>query len=144
MKLNWVWIAALTVGCAGAQDGRALLEQVCTKCHSLTATTAQHNSKDRWTEIVDSMVARGAEGTDEEFEKIVDYLTKNYGPRVAVNKAAAGELASALEIPGTTASAIVAYREKNGPFQTVEDLKKVDGVDAADLEKKKGRIDFKK
>jgi competence protein ComEA len=90
------------------------------------------------------MVARGAEGTDAEFEKIVEYLTKNYGPRVVVNKAGAGELASALEIPPTTASAIVAYREKNGPFQSVEDLKKVEGVDAADLEKKKGRIDFKK
>jgi competence ComEA-like helix-hairpin-helix protein len=50
--------------------------------------------------------------------------TKNYGPRVKVNKATAQELSAALEIPIPTADAIVEYRARYGNFKSFEDLKK--------------------
>jgi competence protein ComEA len=59
-----------------------------------------------------------------------------------VNKATAEQLAEGLGIPGDTASAIVSYRQKNGSFKTLEELKKVPALNAADIESKKDRLDF--
>jgi hypothetical protein len=70
-------------------DGKALLERICTKCHKLEGTLSQRNSKERWSAIVDDMVARGAEATDAEIDRLLDYLAKNYGNKVNVNKATA-------------------------------------------------------
>ncbi len=123
-------------------DGKALLERTCTKCHKLSAAVGQRNSKGRWSAIVDDMIARGAEATDPEIEKIVDYLTKNFGPKVNVNKATADQLAGTLEVPKATASAIVEYREKNGSFKSFEDLRKVPAIDWSALESKKDSLDF--
>ncbi len=123
-------------------DGKALLERTCTKCHKLSAAVGQRNSKGRWSAIVDDMIARGAEATDPEIEKIVDYLTKNFGPKVNVNKATADQLAGTLEVPMATASAIVEYREKNGSFKSFEDLRKVPAIDWSALESKKDSLDF--
>ena len=54
--------------------------------------------------------------------------TKNYGPRVKVNKATAQELSAALEIPIPTGDAIVEYRARYGNFKSFEDLKKRAGA----------------
>jgi len=65
-------------------EGKALLERTCTRCHKLSAAVGQRNSKGRWSAIVDDMIARGAEATDPEIEKILDYLARNFGPKVNV------------------------------------------------------------
>ena len=88
---------------AAAQDDvKALVERTCSKCHSLTSTLKQRNTADNWSAIVDDMIGRGAEGSDADFEKIVKYLARNYGPKVKVNKVTAQELAGALEIPSSS------------------------------------------
>jgi competence ComEA-like helix-hairpin-helix protein len=102
----------------------------------------QRNTRERWSEIVDDMVARGAEASDADLEKIVIYLARNQGPRGAINKASEADIAAALEIPRATAAAIVAWRQKNGPFKTLADLQKVPGVNAANLDGKQDRIAF--
>ena len=143
MKIPWLMLSAGLWCAAQAQtDGKALFERVCTKCHKLDATVKQHNTRDRWSEVVDDMVARGAEASDADLEKIVEYLARNYGPKVAVNKAAASELSAGLEISPANAEAIVEYRKKNGSFKSLEELKKVPSLDAAGLERLKDRLDF--
>ena len=49
---------------------------------------------------------------------------------ISFNKATAEELMQHedLEVPEVIAKAIVAYREKNGPFKSPEDLLKVPGI----------------
>jgi len=140
-----VLIAGL-LSCASlaiAQDeGKVIVERACTKCHDLGATTGQRNTKDRWGEIVDEMVAKGAEITDAEVEKIIGYLSKAYGPKINVNKASAEELGIALEVPKTAATAIVTYREKNGGVKNLDDLKKVPGLDAKEIDVRKERLVF--
>ena len=127
---------------ATAQDsGKAVLERVCTKCHTLTSTLKQRNSDAGWSKIVDDMVARGAEASDAEIEAIIEYLGKNFGPKVNVNKASAEDLARGLEIPAAAADAIVEYRVKHGRFKDLEDLKKVQSV-GKDIESKKERLEF--
>lgn len=125
-----------------AQDGKALLESHCTKCHDLTSTLRQRNTRERWTKIVEDMIGRGAEGTDEEFDKITDYLVKHQGPKVAVNKASADELSTVAGLTKANAAAIVQHREKNGAFKTLDDLKAIAGIDWPDVEAKKENLEF--
>ena len=132
----------LSMSCFAADDGKAVFERVCSKCHKLTSTLAQRNSRERWSTIVDDMVAKGAEATDAEIEQIIDYLAKNLGGKVNVNKATAEEIAGVLELPQPQAAAIVGYREKNGAFKSIEDLRKVPGFDARAVETKKDRLEF--
>jgi competence protein ComEA len=143
--MKWICLIAalsLPIAQAAQEDNKALFERACTKCHTLTAVTDQHNSPARWSNVVDKMVARGADITDEEIVKIIDYLSKNFGPRLKINTADAGEISEALGIPKSAAGDVVAYRSKNGPFHSLDDLKKVTSVDAADLERKKDSLDF--
>ena len=145
MSTKWcLGMGLWCLGSAGAaqDDGRALLERTCTKCHALNATTRQRNDRERWSAIVDDMVVRGAELSDAEIEKIIDYLAKNLGPKVNVNSASAEDLAKVLELPKAAATAIVDYREKNGSFKSLDDLKKVTAVDAKEIESRKDRIAF--
>jgi len=54
---------------------------------------------------------------------------------VNINTATAQELASLNGIGPAKAQAIVEYREKNGPFKSVNDLAKVKGLGAKTVEK---------
>lgn len=61
--------------------------------------------------------------------------------RVNINEASAEELADSLIGVGPAkAEAIVAYRQANGPFQTVEDITSVRGIGPALLEKNRARL----
>ena len=78
-------IPFLALSLAQAQDlpagkGKDLLEKICADCHGLDIIVSQRATKDGWASIVDSMVGRGASGTKEELDTIVDYLAKNFGP----------------------------------------------------------------
>ena len=127
---------------AAQEDGKAVAQRVCTKCHAMNTTTGQRNSPARWSDIVDDMVGRGAEATDAEIVKIIEYLSANFGPKLKINAADAGEIAAALGLSKAAAEDVVAYRSKNGAFRSLEDLKKVPSVDAAELERKKDGLDF--
>ncbi len=62
-----------------ADDGKRPFERICADCHGLALIIDQRHTEDEWRTVVDSMVSRGAQGTDEEFNLIVKYLTKNFG-----------------------------------------------------------------
>lgn len=57
------------------------------------------------------------------------------GGLVDLNSASLSELMSLPGIGETKAEAILAYREKNGRFQTIEDIMKVDGIKEAGFRK---------
>lgn len=62
--------------------------------------------------------------------------TTKSGVQVSINSASAEELAQALNGVGMKkAQAIVNYREENGPFKTVEDLRQVPGMGGSLVEK---------
>ena len=90
------------------------------------------------------MVSLGAVGTDEDFTAILDYLVKNFPQqtKINVNKATATALETGLSLSTKEAEAIVAYRDKNGDFKSLDDLKKVPQVDAKKLDAKKDSLIF--
>jgi competence protein ComEA len=62
-------------------------------------------------------------------------------PQVDINTADAETLALALDGVGVArAMEIVAWREENGPFTTVEQLQEVSGIGPATLERNRERI----
>ncbi|MDR3703430.1 MAG: c-type cytochrome [Candidatus Sulfopaludibacter sp.] len=80
-----VCVAALLVapvmGSAQSPAGsREAFQEVCAGCHALETVTAQRRTRAQWQENINSMIARGAKGTPEQFGLILDYLTAVYGP----------------------------------------------------------------
>jgi alcohol dehydrogenase (cytochrome c) len=59
--------------------GSELTASTCSKCHSLANVTSQRKDRDGWNNIITKMIAYGANGSDEDFAQILDYLTKNFG-----------------------------------------------------------------
>jgi competence protein ComEA len=140
-----IFASALTLS---AQDklpegaGKASMLKVCHGCHPPDIAAAKHHTRDEWEQVVVNMINAGATGTDDEFSDVVEYLSKYFPKAVNVNQAEAVVLGSALAITPKEAAAIVAYREKNGSFKALEDLKKVPDLDYAKVEAKKDRIQF--
>ncbi len=95
---------------------------------------------------MDKMVTLGAQGSEQDLKAVVDYLARYFPaeevPKINVNTARAIEFESGLTLRRSQAAAIVEYRTKHGPFKSIEDLKKVPGIDAAKLEEKKDRLTF--
>lgn len=121
--------------------GKALLETVCASCHAPAVITEQPRTKSGWTEVFEQMIQYGASASDAQFDEIFDYLIRHHSI-VNVNKAPAAELEPTLDVTEKVALAIVAYREENGPFKTIDDLKLVPGIDAAKLDARAKRLRY--
>ena len=78
-------IACLTLAIYGqAQSlpegkGRADFQRICSSCHSVATATSQRMTRAEWTRVVDDMVSRGAQGTQDELNNLMTYLTANFG-----------------------------------------------------------------
>ena len=116
------------------------LKAVCGKCHNLQLVMDTPRSYDDWHDTVQQMVDRGASGTDEQFDAIMDYLHRTM-TTINVNTAVADELEIVLNVPETTAQAIIARRSTQ-KFIGLTDLKSVPGVDASTVDAKARLIFF--
>src|SRR6266404_3849505 len=59
--------------------GKAVVERMCKSCHGLENVVRAKRTKEKWSEVVDDMVSRGAKGTDDEFDQVIDYLSAHFG-----------------------------------------------------------------
>ena len=73
---------ALTCGAQSlpAGKGEAEFQRICSGCHNVSVATSQRLTHDGWAGVVSDMASRGAQGTSEEFDSIVNYLSANFGP----------------------------------------------------------------
>ena len=96
---------------------------------------------DAWHDTVQKMIDRGARGTPEEFDLVMDFLFLNMTP-IDVNHADADTLTAILRTNQEAAQAIIARRASR-PFKDLADLEKaVPGLDRAFLDGKKRMIFF--
>jgi competence protein ComEA len=123
-----------------AREGQSL-KAVCAKCHNLQIVMDTPMSYDDWHDTVQKMVDRGASGTDEQFDDVMDYLHRTM-TTINVNTAPMDELEIVLDVSETTAQAIIARRSTQ-KFTGLTDLKSVAGVDAPTVDAKARLIFFK-
>lgn len=144
-------LAAIPCGSVWAQNlpdapGKTETMKVCSGCHEVTRATSMHLDRAGWQSEMEKMISLGAKGSPEEFESILNYLSKNYPaeevPKVRINSARPIELDAGLTLRRSESAAIVAYRSKHGPFKSIEDLKNVPGIDYAHILAKRDRITF--
>jgi competence protein ComEA len=126
--------------------GKDQMIKVCGPCHEPQRAASIRLTREGWEATIGGMIARGAKGTDEDFQTILDYLSTHFLGEAErplnVNTANALDLESVLLLPRRQAAATIAYREKHGPFKSVEDLKKVPGIDVKKIEAQKDRLYF--
>jgi competence ComEA-like helix-hairpin-helix protein len=120
--------------------GRDQVENACTVCHTADRITRQSMTLDQWRSELRTMVENGAALNPDEWEPVVAYLVKNFGPKVNVNTSSAQQISAGLQLTAAEAGAIVAYRLANGPFKEIKDLAKVPGVDAKKISAQGNRI----
>jgi competence protein ComEA len=123
-----------------ARESRSL-KAVCAKCHNLQIVMDTPMSYDAWHDTVQTMMDRGATGTDQQFADVMDYLHRTM-TTIDVNTADADELQTVLHIPASAAQAILARRSTQ-KFTSLPDLESVPGVGASTVEAKARLIFFK-
>ena len=126
--------------------GRAETEKLCVQCHDLAKSVSLRQDRNGWGVTMTKMVAMGMKGTDEEMQAVLAYLAEHFPPEalppININTARAIQLESRFSLKRSEASAILKYRTANGPFKTLDDVKKVPGIDFAKIEAKKDTIIF--
>jgi|SRR5579862_9236369 len=149
-----IWLLSVSHPAAAADKpklpdgpGKATTVKVCGLCHGAEIVMSRRESVDGWNAVVVDMIARGAQGTDDEFGEVVDYLAANFPktavtPKINVNQAGVKSLATGLEITEKQAGAIVEYRDANGKFRSIDDLLRVPGIDSAAITAKKNKLEF--
>ncbi len=65
-------------------DGRDVVAQACTLCHSLNTVLQLRQGAEGWRSIIDYMVLHGAQLTPQQADQAVEYLATNFGPGVDV------------------------------------------------------------
>ncbi|MGH7105722.1 MAG: helix-hairpin-helix domain-containing protein [Acetobacteraceae bacterium] len=122
---------------------RGVVQYVCTACHGEDEYNGLRNTRRGWQAVVDSMrQGQGAFMTDKQYAQILDYLTTELGVPLKINQATATDLAAAMGLPAGQAEALVAYREKHGPFKTIDDLLKVPGITPSRILEQRKNLSF--
>ena len=139
----------LTTAVATAQqmpDGpdKNLFVKTCSQCHEIDRVMSQRQDRPGWEATINKMKNYGMQTDDADLKRIIDYLSVNL-PAETVNKlnintATRIDFESALSLKRSVAAAIIEYREKSGPFKSVDDLKKIPGVDPAKIDEKKNSL----
>jgi len=121
--------------------GKADVIKVCSGCHDAEIILANLKTPGEWNETLQNMATQGAEATPEQWKAIEQYIDVHFA-MVMVNKAPADEIQLALDVTAEVAAALVKYRQDKGPFKTIDDVKKVPGVDAAKVDAAASRVVF--
>jgi competence protein ComEA len=140
----------LTTGSVWAQmpdgPGREEVQKLCSDCHELARSVSLRQDRDGWKTTINKMISLGAQGMEQEFAAALDYLSSQYPaeamPRLNVNKAKAIDIESRLSLRRSQSAAVIEYRAKHGDFKSIEDLKKVPGIDPAKIDAKKDILEF--
>lgn len=119
----------------------AVYMRVCSLCHDAQRILSNRRTRDQWGEVIDKMVERGAQGSDDDFNAVLEYLVGRYG-RINVNRGAVKDLETVLKLSDAEAEAVVAYRKDHGPIPDFDTLSKVPGVDAQKLSQNRDAISY--
>ena len=139
--------AAATAAPGGGQfvlatgPGADTFQRVCVMCHPPDRIVQVRRTRTEWEEVIDKMITRGAQVTDDNYSPIEDYLLRNYG-KVNVNKAGKDDLVLIGGLTEVEADSVVKARTESGPMADFAALGKVPGLDLKKLEEKREAFIF--
>jgi competence protein ComEA len=151
---SWALLAGLLASVPSAKGqsklpagpGKDAFVAVCGACHAPEIVIDLKKSRDGWSATIDDMVDKGASGTDQQMQDILDYLSKNFGKSTAakidINTASNEQLRQVLDLSSKDAEAITHYRGEHGKFKSWDDLKRISEIDINKLLAKKDQITF--
>jgi competence protein ComEA len=152
ISVLWIGMGLTMLGSLAWADslpdgyGKAATVRVCGKCHSPERAASLHQRRSAWEDTIVKMIKLGADGSNEEFEAILTYLSDHFGPDapgpININKADAVDLEAGLLLLRSQAKAVIEYRSEHGDFKSIDDLRKVPGLDFQKIESKKSRLVF--
>jgi competence protein ComEA len=124
--------------------GKDITVKLCAGCHAAETVASVRHTPDGWRDVIAKMVAAGAEGTEQELETVLQYLSTQFPVEAQkalnLNTATAIELESVAGLLRKEAAAFLAHRAKNGPCKKLEDLKKIAGLDYKKIEARKEQL----
>jgi competence protein ComEA len=128
---------------AGLPDGpgKDVMVRSCAPCHEARRAASARLTRDGWAAVIEGMRLRGAKVSDDDFPLILDYLTTHFlgeAPQpLNLNTATQIDLEAAGGLLRREAAAVIQYREKHGRFASLDDLKKVPGLDFRKIESRR-------
>jgi putative heme-binding domain-containing protein len=60
-------------------QGKAEFQRICGNCHSVSIATSQRMTQAQWTGVVNDMVSRGAQGSQQDLDNVTTYLATHFG-----------------------------------------------------------------
>jgi competence protein ComEA len=147
LVLIWTAVTHVSTSATAAQnelpadEGRNTVITICGDCHGPEYVANQRRSRVEWEMLVEDMANRNGVATEDDRKVIVGYALRNFG-KVNINTAPADDITLIVQLPAGQSTAIVDYRQKSGEFKTLEDLRKVPGIDFAKIQERKDRIGF--
>src|SRR6266446_6888191 len=147
--LSLVFLCAIAAP-AFAQDalpegaGKEPTQRLCSQCHEAGKAASIKLTRQGWNDEIDKMKALGAQGIDQDFQTILDYLAANFkgdlDRPLDMNSADAVELESVLGLLRRESAALLQYRARRGPWKALADLKDLDPAILKKIDVKKDRI----
>jgi competence ComEA-like helix-hairpin-helix protein len=148
----WALVVSVTAGAthprqdpqqpaAPQEDPVTLFNRMCSDCHDADRIVAPRRTKAEWEEVIREMIVEGATGSEQDFQRVFEYLLITYG-KLYVNTATADEMRLTLGLSKQEAEALLAYRTKAGPFADLDALKKAPGIDVKKVDEHKDAIVF--
>ena len=126
--------------------GKTETVSVCSQCHEAQKSASVKLTRKGWSDTIDKMKALGAQGTDQEFQAILEYLSTHFKGEIDqaldLNSAEALDLESVLQLLRKESAAFLQFRNKRGPFASLTDLKDLDPAILKKIEARKDRIVF--
>ena len=126
--------------------GKTETMNVCGQCHEAQKSASVKLTRKGWTDTIDKMKALGAQGSDQDFQAILEYLSTHFEGEVDqaldLNSAEALDLESVLQLLRKESAAFLQFRSKRGPFTSLADLKDLDSAILKKIESRKERVVF--
>jgi hypothetical protein len=120
--------------------------RICSQCHEAQKAASVKLTRPGWSEEIEKMKALGATGTAPEFQEVLEYLATHFKGELDramdMNSAEAIDLESVLGLLRRESAAVLQYRSRRGPFNSLADLRGLDPAILKKIDAKKERIVF--
>jgi competence protein ComEA len=124
--------------------GKDAVVRMCGTCHPVERAASVRLTQAGWQDTIGKMMTLGAKGSDEDVKAVLEYLSTHFkgeaGKPLNLNTATSIDLESITLFLRKESAAWIAWRAKNGPCKTVDDLKKVPGVDFQKIDERRERL----